>query len=226
MTKASKRQRNSAQMPVRTAKSRFERIEASLAKRWYLIAGACVLLGWGLTSGGAALHTLRQLNAALRGDAKLTGTWSNVPVEGVANSADYPPPASSSSILWLSIAAKDGQISGQIYSPVLCKSLPWNYVQFSGTNGWFSATAEAFDFIQGRTTVFAHFHLHLKGDELVLTKVGNDVLGFPQTATLYPMPDSDRFNDVPSICRGWLEKFKKEWLLRHPAPAHSQKITK
>ena len=223
MAKASKRQPKSAQMPARAAKSRWERIETSLAKRWYLIAGIFILVGWGLTSGDVALHTLSQINAALRGDAKLTGTWSNVPVEGVVNSADYPLPASSSSVVWLSIAAKDGQISGQIYSPVLCKSLPWNYVQFSGTNGWFSATAEAFDFIEGRTTVFAHFHLHLKGDELVVTKVGNDALGFPQTVTLYAMPDSEKFNDVPPICGEWLEKFKREWPLRHPAAAHSQK---
>jgi hypothetical protein len=173
-----------------------------------LLSAIAAVVGWLLVSGEAALGTIRNARDYLRNDAVLVGTWSN-DGEGSVESTDWAI-KSPEDLIWLSMKVEDGEITGVIHSPRLCSFSPWNYVQVDGSNSWFGTTANAYDFISGRRTLFGIFGMSVDGDGLLnLTpQVASPIFGREVRLARRSTEAADELSGVPSLCASLRDKLK------------------
>jgi hypothetical protein len=151
----------------------FERLE----RRWFLIAGIVVVVGWLLLNANTVLSNVRswptearktgdQLSSWYYDDAAWNGYWTSSPQQYV----DEPDMNLSQTPVAVSLEVHDGNIDGMISTKPICDFVPFfDFVMLRGhvdTIGS-SATVVAWDTIEGHDQDFAK--LKLKRDGVVMT---------------------------------------------------------
>jgi len=107
-------------------------------------------------------RNLSDVAARMRQDALYSGEWTNDPT-GYDSLPRYSAKTANDTIVF-KIQSKDGVIGGEFASPKVCMVSPYPRLQVSGSNSFFGANVEVWDFVDNRVRTFGRFRIHVNRD--------------------------------------------------------------
>lgn len=148
--------------------------------------------------------TFDQYLSWINEDEKWTGDWSSFP-EGIVNMADME--LSEGVDLKMSIASKNGDISGEISAGTICKNVPhFDFLMIRGKVSGSKARITVWDIVGGKTVTFSDLDLVKKDNVITIKPVSDNGNWFPSGARIGKRPDSDK-------------QFLANFCKRNPVPA-------